>query len=436
MTINREILRLAIPNIISNISIPLLSTVDIFLMGNLSVNHLGAIGVGTMIFNLIYWNFGFLRMGTTGLTAQAYGRKNNREIALIFYRAAGLAFTLALLLVLFQGPIYEISSYLMNVSENQNQIVRDYYLIRLIAAPATLLLYAVMGWYFGMQNVLLPLVITIVANLINILISYLLVHHYEMGISGVAYGTVVAQYSGLLIGIFYMAYRYRTVLKSVIMSELFRLNELIKFLNVNKDLFVRTVGLTTVFFFIYSQSAKGGELILGANVVLLLFLNWMSYGIDGFAYAAESLVGKYVGAQDKNRLSSTIQYCIIWGAGLAIAYSLVYGLAGDWLLSKFSNDSAVISLSGDYLWWMILLPIGGFLCYIWDGIFIGFTASKAMRNSMLVSFALFLVCYYLAGGIDRSNHILWLALTLFLIARGVIQTWQYYRYKDLWFRTI
>lgn len=423
---NREILRLALPNIISNISVPLLSSVDTALMGRLSELHLGAVGLGAMVFNFLYWNFGFLRMGTTGITAQAYGRNNTGAMANSMGRALLLGWLLAAALLLLQIPLSMLGLWAFQVEGAQTKLVETYFYIRIWEAPATLGLYVLMGWFFGMLNVWYPLLLTIVVNCINIAISYFLVQHLEWGISGVAWGTVIAQYSGLLLGLLLFYFRYgRTMLPEIRLPALIDPEALRHFFQINRDIFLRTLALTFAFGFFYSQSSGQGELILASNIILLQFLNWMSYGVDGFAYAAESIVGKYAGASKPLQVRRAVQHIFLWGMGLALMFSALYGFGGELLLRVFTNQQPVISTAIPYLVWMIWLPIIGTPCYLWDGIFVGLTASQAMRNSMLLALAVFLLSWFLLAS-AWGNHGLWLALLLFLGARGAFQTVQYF----------
>ena len=421
---NREILRLAIPNIISNVSIPLLSTVDTALMGRLSELHLGAVGLGAMVFNILYWNFGFLRMGTTGMTAQAYGKNDESEIIHVFGRALLVAFALAFVIILLQVPLAEASIYLMNVSDEQYDLVIRYFYIRIWAAPASLALYGFLGWYFGMQNAIYPLIITLVINVVNIVASFLLVRHYGMDVDGVAWGTVLAQYVGLLLATGLFIYKYHYLLSAFRQTILLQWKAFGQFLTINRDIFIRTVCLSFAFGFFYSQSAKLDEMTLAVNVILLQFLNWMSYGVDGFAYASESLVGKYKGANQPTQLRKAIHYSFYWGVGLAVAYSLIYWPFGKSLLGIFTNQQDVIQASMPFLFWMVIFPPLSTPCYIWDGVFIGLTASKAMRNSMLIAVSIYLLSFY--GLQSYGNHGMWAALLLFMIARGFVQWWMYY----------
>ncbi|MEZ5041930.1 MAG: MATE family efflux transporter [Saprospiraceae bacterium] len=423
---NREMLKLAGPNILSNVSVPLISSVDTLLMGHLTALHIGAIGVGSMIFNFIYWNFGFLRMGTTGLTAQAYGRQDQATIMHTLGRGMLVVMILAFLLLLLQYPLAEASIYLLNISSEQRPLVEEYFYIRIWAAPATLASYAIMGWFFGMQNVIFPLILTLVVNITNMVVSWILVRQYGMETAGVAYGTLVAQYLGLLVAGLLFWGRYRTFLLHFHHQAMLQWKALRAFLSLNADIFVRTFCLTFAFGFFYSQSASEGALILAANVILLQFLNWMSYGVDGFAFAAESLVGKYAGANDRNKTAQAIRLSFGWGMGLAILYALVYGFAGDALLQLFTNKVAVLDAAKPFLIWMVIFPLLSTPCYIWDGVFIGLTAAKAMRNSMLLSLAVYLALYLLTQG-RYGNHGLWLALLLFMVARGGFQGYLFWR---------
>ncbi len=418
---HKEILKLAIPNIVSNISIPLLSTVDTILMGQLSALHLGAIGLGGMIFNFVYWNFGFLRMGTTGLTAQAYGAQDDYKVGVTLVRGMLLALLLAITIFLTQGWLLQAASWFFSVQDTHAPLIVEYFTMRMWAAPATMLMYVMMGWFFGLQNAIYPMMITIIINIVNIIVSYLLVHQYGMDIKGVALGTVIAQYTGVLLCFAAVAYNYRQYLHLELIKAASKFSELVDFFKVNSNLFIRTVCLTFVFAYFYRESSIAGALALAANAILLQFVNWMSYGIDGFAYAAESMVGKYKGANDNLSLSRSVKLSFLWGLILAIAYSLFYFMYYDVLLHLFSSDQDVIDFALRYKIWMVVFPIIAFACYIWDGVFIGLLASRQMRDSMIVAVIVFLGLYHFIEMEDPLQG-LWLAMFSFLIVRGVLLT--------------
>lgn len=428
-SINKEIFGLAIPNIISNISIPLLSTVDTVLMGYLSPRHIGAVGIGSMVFNFIYWNFGFLRMGTTGLTAQAYGGGHKDQIINTLVRSSLLAIVIAVFIVAFHKPLGGVSAYLLNVSTDQYEMVITYFTIRICAAPATMMIYGFKGWFFGMQNAIYPLIMTVAVNVLNIGVSAYLVIYLSWDIAGVAWGTVAAQYFGLLLAIILYMIKYRDLNKYIKWARILQTDKVKEFFILNRDLFLRTVCLTFAFGFFYSQSSKGGELILAANIILQQFLNWMSYGVDGFAHASESLVGKYTGAKDDNKVKEAIKYSFFWGGMLALLFAIIYFIFGDLIIHLFSEDLDVIAFTSDLVIWVAVLPLVAFLSYIWDGVYVGLGASRHMRNSMFIALAVYLLSFYFLSKY-LAAHALWLALFVFLLVRALTQHY-YYATKGL-----
>lgn len=427
---NKEILRLAIPNILSNISVPLLSAVDTALMGHLSAVHLGAVGLSSMIFNFIYWNFGFLRMGTTGMVAQAFGAEDQTLWSTLLLRGLALGLVIALSLLLFMSPIYEGASYLLGIDTSLSGYVMDYYSVRIWAAPATLALYVLMGWFFGMQDAVTPLLLTLFINAVNIIGSLLLVRWLDFGISGVALSTVIAQYFGLsaAIGIIFFKYKDRLSLHVDLIKTAW--SDWIDFLQINSDLFIRTVALTLSFIFFYRVSADMGQVALAANVVLLQLVNWMSYGIDGFAYSAESLVGKYNGRKDPKQIKRVIKLVFIWGGALALLFSIVYYLFGKFIIGIYTDQSNVIDYAMGHIGMIAILPLVSFAAYIWDGIFIGFTMSKQMRNSMLLSFLVYGLCYFFLK--DMHANAIWISFLVFLFTRSVVQYayWSYFNHNQ------
>lgn len=423
--INKEIIRLSVPNILSNISVPLLSTVDTILMGGLSSIHLAAVGIGSFLFNVIYWNFGFLRMGTTGMTAQSFGANDKNEVWLSLLRAGVLSLLVAAVLLIFQNPIYELAKSALMVSSENDPLVLAYFNIRIWAAPAGLMLMVVMGWLFGMQNAIYPLILTIVINVVNILISYYLVKIAGMDVTGVALGTVIAQYVGVICGITLILKKYKPYTNWALISELTTLSAYSRFLKVNFDLFLRTLCLTFSFGFFYRQSSKLGDTILAVNVVLMQFVNWMSYGIDGFAYATESLVGKYKGANKSTEVKTVISQSFLWGGLVSLIYSAIYYIFGIQLFGLFSDDISLLDMGEELLFFMAIFPIMAFASYIWDGIFVGLTATTSMRNAMILALIVYIISFYMIPYTDNGSNI-WIALSIFLVARAVFQ-WVYYK---------
>lgn len=430
LLLHGALLSLAIPNILSNISVPLLSSVDTGLMGTLSAAHIGAVGIGAMVFNFLYWNMGFLRMGTTGLTAQAYGRGDTEAVGTILLRALLLGVGVGMLLLLLQKPLFALGAWLLNVPPEQYDLVATYVYIRLLAAPATIVLMALMGWFFGLQNAWYPLALTILINTCNILLSYTLVAQYDWGVAGVAYGTVGAQYVGAVAALAIVGWHYQEYWKGIAWRTIADWKAFGGFLRINGDIFLRTLCLTLVFGFFYSRAAAGGELVLAVQTILMQFLAWMSFGVDGFAYAAESLVGKYVGAQKPQVVKRAVRISMAWGMGLAVLYSLLYGSMGGRLIDLFTDQAMVLEAALPYLPWLVAAPILGTPCYIWDGVYVGLTAVRTMRNSMIGATLLFIGGYWaLVLGTDwDTSTILWAAMLFFFVARGGLQALYYWRY--------
>ena len=423
---NRKILNLALPNIITNITVPLLGMVDIAIVGHLSEMHIGAIAIGTQIFNLIYWNFGFLRMGTSGFTAQAYGARRLDEAVRVFIRSITIALAIALLLIILQYPLALLSELIFNGSPAVISMALTYFFVRIWAAPATLGLYAIKGWFIGMQNSKLPMWIAIFINVVNIVCSLLFVLVFHWDIRGVALGTVIAQYSGLLVGLYFVAFRYGKLFRSRLSTEFIRQtlhwNEMKRFFRVNGDIFLRTVCLAAVFTFITSESGRISDQILAVDALLLQFFTLFSYIMDGFAYAGESLVGRYVGARDRKTLVKTVRYLIVWGLILTLLFTALYAAFGEQFLRIFSDKENVIAAAKPYMFWVLIVPVCGFSAFLFDGIFVGATASRTMRNTMFIATIAFFAIYYGLRNLQfDQNNILWTAFMVYLAARGIGQ---------------
>ena len=417
---NKKILRLAIPNIISNLSIPLLSSVDTAVVGHLDkVTYLGAIAIGSMIFNFIYWGFGFLRMGTTGLTAQAFGSQNNEEVSSIFGRSILVALAGAFLLILFQTWIAELSFYLVNGNNDVEILAREYFDIRIYAAPATLSLYAFHGWFLGMQNARYPMILAVSVNVLNVLLNLLFIYQFEMKSNGVALGTVFAQYLGLMLAVLLFLKRYKSYLGMFDLKKILRIEKLKEFFRVNSDILIRTLALVFVFTYFTAKSAEFGNELLAVNTILMQLWMILAYGVDGFAFAAESLVGNFIGARNRANLKTVIKYSFLWGVGLALVTSFIYLLFQDPILSVFTDNQEIVKLAAVYFIYVVVAPPINAISFIWDGIYIGAIATGAMRNAMIIStLIIFLPAFYLLKA-DFGNHALWIALTLFMISRGI-----------------
>ena len=420
---NKRILKLAVPNIISNITIPLVGMVDLAVLGHLeSEKYIGAIAIGGIIFNVLYWGFGFLRMGTSGFTAQAYGERNLYEVMNLLGRSMLVAIGGALLLIILMGPIGWISFRLIDGSEEVEALAREYYSIRIFAAPATLGLYALTGWFIGMQNTRFPMIIAILVNVLNLVFNLYFIYGLGMKSDGVAWGTLVAQYSGFAAGTYLLLRYYKRLFKYWTAKAVLKMKALKKFFLVNRDIFIRTICLIFVFTFFTSQSAATNDTILAVNTLLLQFFMLFSFVADGFAYAAEALVGRFIGARNIKSLKKSVRLLFIWGVYISIPFTLTYAFFGEDILRLLTNNPDIIEASKPYIIWILFIPFAGFPSFIWDGIYIGATASKGMRNTMIIATVMvFVPVFFLSRG-SMDNHGLWLALILFLVARGAGQT--------------
>ncbi len=441
---NRRILGLALPNIITNITVPLLGMVDTAIMGHLSEEGLGAIAIGASLFNLIYWNFGFLRMGTSGITAQAYGARRWDEAVKTLVRACTIALGIALALIVLQWPIGLLVPVIFEGSDTVLAMALTYFQVRIWAAPATLGLYAIKGWFIGMQDSKTPMWIAIALNIVNILFSLLFVLVFHWDIAGVALGTVVAQYSGLAMGIFFLRRKWKAESgewkvesgKMKTIKDALHWDKMKRFFKVNGDIFLRTVCLSAVFTFITAAGSHISDEVLAVNNLLMQFFTLFSYIMDGFAYAGESLVGRYIGAREAKNLRSAVRLLIVWGLVLTVVFTGAYAVGGEWFLAIFTDQQAVIDAAGVYLFWALIVPVCGFAAFLFDGIFIGATASRSMRNAMFVATAAFFAVYYglkaLNAPLDTLNwnNILWTAFMVFLTLRGLLQ-WMRLR-KDVY----
>ncbi|NQT76434.1 MAG: MATE family efflux transporter [Bacteroidetes bacterium] len=422
---NRSILRLSIPNIISNITVPLVGMADLAILGHLASSpeqYIGAIAIGGLIFNFIYAIFSFLRMGTTGFTAQAYGAGNKKETSLIFARSMMVAIAGGIILIMIQMPIDWFTFRILDSSSTVKALASEYFFIRIWAAPATLSLYALMGWFLGMQNAKIPMVLAILINLLNVGANYMFVYGFGMKSDGVAWGTVIAQYTGLAVGVILFLRYYGSVLKEWNYKAIIQMQAMKRFFMVNKDILIRTLLLILAFSIFTASSAKMSDNILAINTILLQFLLLFSYFLDGFAYAAESLAGKFYGAGKLKELRRFTKYIFVWGILISIPFSLAYLFAGKYILYILTDNAAVIGQAAPYLFWLALVPLVSFVAFIWDGIYTGCTATAAMRNTMIIaSLLIYIPLNYLL--IDPwGNHGLWLALMIFLLARSLIMT--------------
>ncbi|RHJ92504.1 MATE family efflux transporter [Parabacteroides bouchesdurhonensis] len=417
---NKKILQLAIPSIISNITVPLLGLIDVTIVGHLgSAAYIGAIAVGGLLFNIIYWSFGFLRMGTSGMTSQAYGKRDMEEAVNVLVRAVSVGFSVAALLFIFQYPIERIAFHLLDTSTEVQRLATIYFRICIWGAPAVLGLYGFVGWFIGMQNSRFPMIIAIVQNVLNICFSLFFVFVCHMKVEGVALGTLLAQYGGLLLAVFLWLRYYKKLTVKLHFKQSLQYQAMRRFFSVNGDIFFRTLCLIAVTAFFTSTGAKQGDVVLAVNTLLMQLFTLFSYIMDGFAYAGEALSGRYIGARNEVLFRRAVRLLFYWGTGLALSFTLLYGIGGEGFLSLLTNNRDVIIEANTYFYWVLAIPLAGFSAFLWDGIFIGATVTRPMLYSMFMAMASFFGIYYMLET-NLGNHALWLAFLTYLLLRGLL----------------
>jgi MATE family multidrug resistance protein len=398
-------------------------------MGHLeSDSYIGAIAIGALIFNFIYWGFGYLRMGTSGFTAQARGKRDLTETINVFSRALLIAIVGGLGLIILQKPIELLSFSILKGEAEVEAMATSYFRIRIWAAPAALLQFAFMGWFIGMQNAKIPMLVAIVTNMVNIAFNYLFVIVWDYGSDGVAYGTVIAQYSGLIVAVFFFWRYFRKLLRLWSSKAAFQLAKLKEFMLVNTDIFIRTMCLVLVFSFFTATSATadvvgdGKQTILAVNSLLMQFFMFFSFLIDGFAHASEALVGRFIGSGNRDSLIKVSRLLFKWGFVISLFFTLFYLFASDTIIRLLTDIPEVTENSKPYIFWVVIVPVVSFAAFLWDGIYIGATAGKAMRNSMIIATVfVFFPAYWFLSKLF-GNHGLWMSFILFLVARGVAMT--------------
>ena len=433
MNLNKEILRLSLPSILANITVPLVGMVDIAIAGHLSSSFgsaalIGGIAVGTMLFDLLYWNFAFLRTGTGGLTAQAYGARE--ETGSILLRALRIAILSGLALIAVQWLVVQGAFLVVKCTPEVRELASKYFYIRIWAAPATLSLFAFKGWFIGMQDSVRPMTADLLVNGINILASFLLALGIPgvfdgLGFPGIALGTVIAQWSGFAYCILAILARYRGVLPELSLKTGQKQGRVPQFFALNRDLFLRSVGMIAVYIGFTVISARFGDMMLAVSTILMKLLMIFSYFTDGFAYAGEALTGRFIGAKSEEGVRSTVRQTFAWSGGVAALFMALYGLGGTWLFSLMTSDGAVVDAGRQFIPWLLLMPLVGCPAFVWDGIFIGATAGRHLRNSTLLCALGFFAVWFIGRIIvpesspETAIHILMGAYFTHLVIRSV-----------------
>ena len=427
---NKQILRLAIPSILANITIPLVGLVDTAIVGHISDAHaIGGIAIGTMLFDLLYWNFGFLRVGTSGMTAQAFGRGDREQCARLFTQSVGIALIGAALIWLLQWLFVTAALAIVPCSAEVASFARDYFFVRVWAAPATLSLMAIKGWFIGMQDTVSPMITDIVVNVVNMAVSYALAVYTPLGALGVAYGTVVAQFTGLLLSIVILMWKYRYVWLGVSFLRLLRdMRGMRQLISLNANLFVRSLCFMIVYVGFTSLSSLYGDTDLAVCSILMKLFMLFSYFVDGFAYAGEALVGKYIGQQKNSPpfregegVGLLVRLLFLWSLGVGVVFTVIFALWSMPMYRMMTNDVVVLGRLTDFTAWLIAMPIVSTLAFMWDGVYTGATAGKQIRNGMILA-AIGFVLGYVATAHWWGVHALFVGYFLHLAARVIYLT--------------
>ena len=420
---NREIFRIALPNIISNITVPLMGIFSTAIAGHTgdSAATIGALAIGVSIFNFIYWNCSFIRMGTSGLTAQAFGAGDFTTTTAMLIRAVAVSVLLGVAVLVLQYPLGELSLRIMNGS----QMVADYFYARIWAVPAGIMLFGLNGWFTGMQNAVIPMTTSIFINVLHVLLSLWFVFGADMGITGIAYASVVAQWSGMALSVVLLILFFRGTLRPVEITKVLKVSAMREFFSVNGDIIIRTFCIVAVYTFFTAASARmESATVLAVNTMLLQMFTLFSYMNDGFAYAAEALTGRFIGARDRLSLKVCIKKCVVWAVGTAVVCITTYVFWWEQILSMFIGDKTqlpdMLSVAGEYIGWIIAIPVAAALPFLLDGIMVGATLTRILRNSMLLSTVAYFVLYYTLHPI-MGNNALWLAFTAYMAIRGIAQ---------------
>ena len=425
---NRCILAIALPSIVTNITVPLLGLIDITIAGHLGrTEYIGAIAVGAMMFNLIYWNFGFLRMGTAGMTAQAFGRGDHKGAAHVLLRAVSLAAAIAAAILVLQVPLQWLLLGVIDPSPEVTDFAEQYFYICVWGAPAMLIDMAIKGWFIGMQDSRTPMFMAIGINVANLVISLSAVFLFDMGFRGIPVGTVAAEYAGMAYGIAVIVRRHRHLLHHLDLRNTFATGEMRRFFGINSDIFLRSACLMAVNLFFVSVGARSGDVTLAVNALIMQLFTLYSYFMDGFAFSGEALAGRYAGAHDRKSLHSCIRHIFGWGAGVAALFTIAYAFGAEFIFGLITDNAAVVAAALQYHWWCVAIPVAGMAGFVWDGVYIGLTATREMLITILLSCLTFFALYF-AMPASMGNDRLWLAFVAYLAMRGLSQT-AVYRYR-------
>lgn len=421
--IDKQILAIALPSIVSNVTVPLLGMCDLAIAGHIGdASFVAAVSVGATLFNVLYWLFGFLRMGTGGLTSQACGRRDDLGAVAVISRSLFVGALLSLVILAVHPLLFDFAFACLIETEPEVELLsRTYLSVCVCGVPAVMMQYCFVGWFIGMQNSRIPMLVSILQNVVNIAASLTFVLAFDMRIEGIALGTLISQWFALSFSAIAWLLRYGRLRRYLRQVNLLDSRPMLHFLDLNKDIFFRTLCLVAVTLFFTSAGAAQGGMTVAANALLMQFFTIFSYIMDGFAYSAEALAGKSIGAGDRVTLRLTVGRLFRWSVGVVVAFTLLYLIVGRSFVALLTSDESLVDYAMRYFYWVLLIPVAGFQAFVWDGVYIGGTATRHMLLSMIVATVAFFACYYSLSSLWH-NHALWLSFIIYLSLRGVMQT--------------
>ncbi len=436
MSINKDILKLSLPAIINNITVPLLGLCDTAIAGHLgNSSFLAAMSVAAMMLNVLFWLFGFLRMGTTGITAMCFGASDRNECFRTLYRAFMIAITISLIILLFKAPILNLLLMFVGAESNITELASAYYDICIFGLPAQFIIMVASGWFIGMQTTLIPMFVAITVNIINISLNILLAFSLDFGFKGIAYATLIANWTGAFIMLFLIIKRLKKHSVSITLRQLLEPSPIKRLLSVNSDLFLRSACVMGVSLSVTAFGARMGGCVLATNAVLLQFFTFFSYFMDGFAFAGEALTGKFKGASDLRMLRIAIKNLLVWSACMAVTFFLIYLFFSQKIISLLTDAKDVLEYAPQLKPWILALPPATVLAFIYDGFFIGVTKTRRMLVSTfiaIIAFAAISLIHPWQNPVIAlpDNKTLWTAFETYLFFRGfllMLQTKEIYR---------
>lgn len=413
---------ISLPAIIANIAEPLLGLLDTGIAGHLGApQFIGAVAVGAMMMNVLYWNFGFLRMGTSGLTAQAYGSGSREAQVDTLQRSSVIALIAGGLMVLLQWPLQWCLLWLMGPGPEVAALAGTYFSIVVWGAPAVLLTMSLKGWLLGMQDSRSPMIISIGVNVLNVIVSLIAVYALDMGFKGIAMGTLVSVWAGVIYACWRVRKLFGSIARELSLKRAFNFKGSGRFFKVSGDIFVRCIFMLIVNMYFIRAGAVSGDMILAVNTLMQQLFHLYSYFMDGIAFAGEAVAGKYYGARDYPSMNRCVRWLFVWSSAITAVFVIGYSLFPHPIFSMFTNQAEVVKVAMDYHWWCSLVPVVSMVAFVWDGVFIGVTATRGMLVAVATACAVFFLFYFTLPA-TLGNHALWISFVAFLTTRSLVQT--------------